>query len=677
MDLKKFRENINKIDDEILSLLAQRRELVGGVIEYKDREDLQLRDAHREEQLLARLIAKGREMGLDAHAVTTIFHEIIDDSVKSQQTYLQRKGNPTIGSETLQIAYQGAEGNFSQLAARKFFSDQEDNCSFTGYAAFAEVVEAVEEGVADYGLLPVENTTAGVINEVYDLLLRTKLSIVGEEILQIRHCLLAIEEVPLSKIRRVLSQWQALGQCSRFLAQLENCHREPMIDTAMAVRKVVEDQDLSQAAIASEDAARLYGLKVIERNITDHPDNLTRFIIVAPEPVTVDLRIPAKTSLIVATEHQAGALMKALIVLQRYQINMTKLESRPRKGARFEYVFYIDFEGNVAEPRVEEALAELRGETSFLKILGTYPIEQREKTVPSVKSLVGRKRVRESGNRPADRSRAGASSAGDAGRRHRLSRRVAKPRGTVLRVGDAQLGGAELVIIAGPAVVESDEQILACAREVKESGGQVLYGGCFQTPVSPRDFAGLGWEGLEMLVEAGRRCGLPVMTEVVSPADVERAAELAQMLMVGHQNMHNYPLLTEVGGVHRPVVLQRGMAASPEQFLDAAEFILAQGNQQVVLCEHGISTFETTTRNTLDLGGISILKKMTHLPIVADPSHAAGQQDLVLPLALAARAVGTHGLIIEMHPQPREASSAGTAALDFDEFRDLVAELHG
>ncbi len=334
MDLKQFREGINAIDDQILDLLARRRTLVASVVELKEREDLQLRDAHREEQLLGRLIANGRKLGLDAHAVTKIFHEIIDDSVRSQQLFLQRTRNPQVEQHPWHIAYQGAEGNFSFLAAKKYFADREDSCTFTGYPEFAEVMEAVEEGVVDYGVLPVENTTAGVINEVYDLLLRTKLSIVGEEVFQIHYCLLAVDIVPLSTIRRVLSQWQTLAQCSRFLAQLENCHKEPMIDTAMAVRKVKEDQDLSQAAIASEEAARIYGLKVLERNITDQSDNLTRFIVVAPKPVAVDLRIPAKTSLIIATAHEAGALLKALVVFERHGINMTKLESRPRKGAQ-------------------------------------------------------------------------------------------------------------------------------------------------------------------------------------------------------------------------------------------------------------------------------------------------------------------------------------------------------
>ena len=193
----------------------------------------------------------------------------------------------------------------------------------------------------------------------------------------------------------------------------------------------------------------------------------------------------------------------------------------------------------------------------------------------------------------------------------------------------AEIGGSDFVIFAGPCAVESEKQIFTCARQVKECGGKVLMGGCFKPRITPDGFQGLGYEGLAMLAEAGRQYELPVMTEVPSPADAEKIAELADILVVGHQNMQNFSLLSELGGMQRPVILRRGLAASLEQLLDAAEFILSRGNQQVMLCEHGISTFETTTHNTLDLGGISILKKMTHLPVIVDPSHAAGQRDLV------------------------------------------------
>lgn len=671
MDLKRLRDDINAIDDEILQRLATRRTLVGSVIEWKQQHGLQLRDVHREEELLGRLIAKGRQLGLDAHAVTKIFHEIIDDSLRSQQLFLQRSRNPESDAAAWNIAYQGEEGNFSHLAARKFFASREDTCTFSGYADFEGVIDAVEGGEADYGLLPVENTTAGIINEVYDLLLHTKLSIVGEEVLEIQHCLVAVEVVPLSRIRRVLSQWQAMAQCNRFLSQLENCQKEPVPDTALAVRKVKEDQDLSQAAIAGEEAARVHGLEILERNIMDHPENLTRFIVVAPQSVTVDARIPARTSLIVATPHEAGALLKALVVFERHGINMTKLESRPRKGARFEYLFYIDFEGNVAEPRVEEALLELRGSTSFLKILGSYPIESRQRTAPTIQALAGQPVATATSG--SGRTRPATQPTGAP--RHRLASRATKPLNTVVNVRGVLLGGPECVIIAGPRVVESEEQILACARHVRECGGKILSGGCFQPRTSPRGYAGLGYPGLQLLAEAGRHYDLPIVTEVLAPTDVGRAAELADMLMVGHQNMQNYSLLSELGSLNRPVILRRGRSASLEQLLDAAEFLLSGGNQQVLLCEHGISTFETTTRTTLDLGGISILKNMTHLPIVVDPSHAAGQWDLVVPLALAARAVAPHAMMIEIHPDPDAAGAAGSQALGFEDFRGLIAEL--
>ena len=212
VDLSSFRDKINALDDDILQLLARRRELVQGVIQFKERENLILRDAQREEQLLARLIRKGREQGLDAHSVTKIFHEIIDDSVRAQQLFLQKNLNPDLERHTVRVAYQGQEGNFSHLAAQKYFAERAEEILFAGSPTFADVVETVEEGRADFGLLPVENTTAGGINEVYDQLLRGKVSIVGEEVFQITHCLMAIEDVPLTKIRRVLSQWHGHGR---------------------------------------------------------------------------------------------------------------------------------------------------------------------------------------------------------------------------------------------------------------------------------------------------------------------------------------------------------------------------------------------------------------------------------------------------------------------------------
>jgi chorismate mutase/prephenate dehydratase len=674
MSLEDVRNEISSIDEQILELLGRRRGLAREIIKVKDEQKVPLRDTQREEELLARLIRKGRELGLDAHLITRIFHEIIDDSIRSQQNILQKGLNPE-GDRSHRIAYQGIDGAYSQLAAKKFFAETLDRSAFTGYATFAEVVEAVEEGFADFGMLPVENTTAGSINEVYDLLSRTKLNIIGEEVFRVDHCLVGIGEVPLATLRRIYSHPQALAQCGRFLSQLANCRTEEFTDTAMAVQMIKEEGDPARAAIASEEAARLYGMVILARGIADHPNNFTRFLIVSRKPIQVDARVASKTSIIMATQHQEGALLRALDVLHRARISLTKLESRPKPGSPFEYLFYIDFEGAISEDRISKALEELRGATSYMKILGSYPSELRTRTAPRPEAYVaGRNDDLPAGTGAAVETAAARPKQAAS---YRLASRESKPQDTVISVRGVKIGGGEFVMIAGPCSVESKEQIRSCARQVKECGGKILRGGCFKPRTSPYAFQGLGFEGLELLVEAGREYDLPVITEVLSPSDVAAVARVADILQIGARNMQNFSLLNEVGKVNRPVMLKRGMMASIDEFLNAAEYILSQGNQQVILCERGIRTFETATRNTLDLGAIPILKQLTHLPVFVDPSHAAGQRDLVIPLALAAHAVGPHGMMVEIHPDPASALSDGPQALRFDDFARLMGEIYG
>ena len=257
-----------------------------------------------------------------------------------------------------------------------------------------------------------------------------------------------------------------------------------------------------------------------------------------------------------------------------------------------------------------------------------------------------------------------------------LASREHKPDDTIISVRGVKIGGPGFVMIAGPCAVESPEQIRKCARFVRECGGQLLRGGCFKPRTSPYSFQGLGFEALQMLAEAGREYDLPIVTEVLSPADVEPVARYADVLQIGARNMQNFSLLSEAGRSNRPVLLKRGMMSTMDEFLNAAEYILNRGNHQVILCERGIRTFETATRNTLDLGSIPILKRLTHLPILVDPSHAAGKRELVIPLALAAHAVGPHGLIVEMHPEPEKALSDGPQQLHFAEFADLMRRIY-
>jgi 3-deoxy-7-phosphoheptulonate synthase len=253
--------------------------------------------------------------------------------------------------------------------------------------------------------------------------------------------------------------------------------------------------------------------------------------------------------------------------------------------------------------------------------------------------------------------------------------RKSKPDPTVVSINGIRIGSSEVVIIAGPCAVENHEQLLETARTVKASGGVILRGGAFKPRSSPYNFQGLGEEGIKMLREIGRETGLPIVTEVMDTRQVKFVAENADMLQIGSRNMQNYPLLKEVGMLRKPVLLKRGMMATIEEFLLAAEYILNQGNEQVVLCERGIRTFETTTRNTLDLSAVPMLKHLSHLPVIVDPSHGTGHRWMVPPMAKAAIAAGADGLIMEVHYKPEEALCDGYQSLSPDEFSRLMADL--
>ncbi len=248
----------------------------------------------------------------------------------------------------------------------------------------------------------------------------------------------------------------------------------------------------------------------------------------------------------------------------------------------------------------------------------------------------------------------------------------------MIEVGGIRLGGtAPFAIIAGPCSVESREQIFACARAAHESGVSLFRGGCFKPRTSRYDFQGLGFEALALLREAAAAYGLAVVTEVLQPGDIEAVAREADILQIGARNMQNFALLKAAGKTRIPVLLKRGMMSSVEEWLNAAEYIMGEGNMRVILCERGIRTFETATRNTLDLSAVPVLRERTHLPVIVDPSHAAGRREWVAALARAARAVGAHGAMIEFHPDPATALSDGAQSLDLPQFAAVARELLG
>jgi 3-deoxy-7-phosphoheptulonate synthase len=253
--------------------------------------------------------------------------------------------------------------------------------------------------------------------------------------------------------------------------------------------------------------------------------------------------------------------------------------------------------------------------------------------------------------------------------------RMTKADDTIVNISGVRIGGSEIVMIAGPCAVESEEQLFETARSVKAGGAKILRGGAFKPRSSPYNFQGMGEEGLKLLGIISKETGLPVVTEVMDTRQVELVASYADIVQIGSRNMQNYPLLKEVGTCKKPVLLKRGMMATIEEFLQAAEYILNAGNDQVILCERGIRTFETSTRNTLDLSAVPMLKQLTHLPVIIDPSHGTGIRWMVPSMSKAAVAVGTDGLIIEVHYNPEEALCDGHQSLSLDEFSRLMIDL--
>jgi 3-deoxy-7-phosphoheptulonate synthase len=257
----------------------------------------------------------------------------------------------------------------------------------------------------------------------------------------------------------------------------------------------------------------------------------------------------------------------------------------------------------------------------------------------------------------------------------KLASREFQPHNTVVDVGGVPIGGEQLVVMAGPCSVEGEEMLLETARFVASQGARILRGGAFKPRTSPYSFQGLGEAGLRMLATAREETGLRVVSEVIAPADVELLVGYVDMLQVGTRNMQNYALLQEVGRAGKPVLLKRGMSSTIEEWLLAAEYVLSQGNRDVVLCERGIRTFEQATRFTLDLNAVPLVRELSHLPVVVDPSQGTGRWSLVKPMSLAAVMAGANGLIVEVHPKPDEALSDGGQSLDFDTFRRLMQDL--
>ena len=381
--LPEVRAEIDALDSRLLGLLAERQRLAELVIKAKHAAGSMttIRDEARERDVIRQRIAEARPLGLEAHFVTKIFHELIGESLRLQQDFLQKKLNGSPVHSPVRIAFRGIDGSYSHIAGKGFFNASAARSgapslsvdSFVGCHSFEAVVQAVESGECDFGILPIESTASGAMNEVYDLLVNSQVSIVGEEKFLVQHCLIGIESVPPSHLKRIYCTPLSVSECGEFLGKLPECALEFSTDAAVAVKRLKEDGERLHAAIASEEAAEMFGLSILQPDIGNHAESFTRYLVIARNPVGVDGRIPAKTSLVLHTRNETGALVEALTVFRRHGINLSKLESRPIPSNHWEEMFYIDFIGNLESTEVTSALAEITPLVRSIKVLGCYP----------------------------------------------------------------------------------------------------------------------------------------------------------------------------------------------------------------------------------------------------------------------------------------------------------------
>jgi chorismate mutase/prephenate dehydratase len=655
------RREIDETDRELIRLLARRFEAVRLVAGAKAEDgEKPILDNDRERGVLASWLRDAEALGLSTPFARRILKEILSHSRRLQEPVIE--GNPA-RTRRVRVGYQGVAGSYSSLAAAHLLATRSAQGSdLQGYPLFLDVVEALQSGAIDYGFLPIENSIGGAIADVNRLLCDNLLSIVDEEVWEVDHVLAVRPGTTLEQIRSVRSHPAALVQCESYLRGLDDVVRQPWFDTAGAAESLLEEAGLDVAAICSEEAARSRGLDILATRIADQERNETRFLLIAASPEPPDPRIPAKTSLVFRLNHHEGTLAKALGILAAAGASLTRIESRPLPATPWEYLFFVDVEGHQESPHLAQALRELRGACNHLRVLGSYPHRARAQEAhlePQAQDAVPAPRVEEIP--PSCQAVPDPV--------------PARPDRVVIKVGNVPIGEGNFTLISGPCAIESRQQILDGARMVRAAGATILRGGAFKPRTSPYAFQGLGLEGLRYLEEAGHENEMPIVTEVLTIEDIAAVAPRVDMLQVGARNMHNFALLKELGRLDKPILLKRGMSATVKEFLLAAEYILAGGNQRVILCERGIRTFETSTRATLDLGAVPVLKRLTHLPVIVDPSHAAGDRELVVPLALAAAAAGADGLIVEAHPRPEEALCDKAQALTREDMALLAAGL--
>lgn len=367
-ELQSLRDEIEALDRELLQLIRRRMERVEKVATWKIKAAFPFRDQQREELVLQRVRGAAVEYGLDAHAIENLYRQIMEMSISHQQAFVQ-----ALDDVPLRVAYQGVEGSYSHLTAQRRYAQRRSGCLLSGFESVREVAHEVRSGAADVALLPIENSTAGSINDTYDILAEGGLVINAEVVSQVRHCLITLPEATLQGLRQVISHPQAIWQCDAFLKTVPWIKAVAEFDTAGSARKVKESGDPTLAAIASESAAEMLGLKVLKTGIQTQEENATRFVEVAIEASPCPADTPCKTSLLVVLDKDPVTLGEVLTHFGRRGIGLTKLESRPISTSAWKYRFYLDVDVHANASKMTEALADIRPLTAELRLLGTYP----------------------------------------------------------------------------------------------------------------------------------------------------------------------------------------------------------------------------------------------------------------------------------------------------------------
>lgn len=616
--LNQTREQITHLDNELLALLAERRRLSLEVARSKEVDVRPIRDTQREKELLARLVKEGREKGLDAHYVISLYQSIIEDSVLNQQAYLHGRANPETQKQQYCIAYLGARGSYSYLAATRYCQRRQVEMLDLGCQSFDEIVQAVESGHADYGFLPIENTSSGSINEVYDVLQHTSLSIVGETTIEVSHCLLGKAGSKLADIKTVYAHPQPISQCSRYLTQHKDLRLEYCSSSAEAMEKVNQSPDNSAAAIGSAEGGALYQLESIEAGLANQKINQSRFIVVARKAVAVPEQLPAKTTLIMAIGQKAGALVEALLVLKAHQLNMSKLESRPIPGTPWEEMFYLDIDANISSESMQAGLKQLERITRFIKVLGCYPCETVKPTQLSNSQLL----IEPSTSKDQVISENGANASPV------RYRKAYKEQASEINCGAMTIGAGHVCAIA-QITLNNDISHLALSafeqqvKQLKEAGFQAV----LLSAVNQLTMAEITLAKLRQILH---QYGLVCIIAIAQEADMPLAVQHADMLFLAGKQMFNQTLLTQAGTLPIPLILERNDMASFEELLTATEVILSQGNQQLVLCDSGIRTLNNANLPSLDLASLIQIKATSHLPILINPSYAVSDDALLV-----------------------------------------------